>query len=248
MRTAERYLRIERDNAEIQQKVAAATNSLARTFDRIVRAADRTRLHRRARRRPEGDRRRHVCWRGSTARATCWSPSACATARGTVWIPPSWRRWCRRCCFESRGDTPGAPPGVDVADRPLAARAGPDPQAVDGHQRRRAAPPAAAEPRARPRFRRGDPPLGDHRRPGFGTGRLRRRGQRISVVRRGFRAVVPPGARPARPGPQCRPDAGACGPPRNAPSATFGAASWLLTQGSVWPTLRLQRTSTKERR
>ncbi len=36
VRLAERYLRIERDNAQIQQKVAAATNSLARTFDRIV--------------------------------------------------------------------------------------------------------------------------------------------------------------------------------------------------------------------
>ena len=35
-RLAERYLRIERDNAQIRQKVAAATNSLARTFDRIV--------------------------------------------------------------------------------------------------------------------------------------------------------------------------------------------------------------------
>ncbi|OBI40404.1 hypothetical protein A5707_09725 [Mycobacterium kyorinense] len=36
MRVAERYLRIERDNAQLQKKVAAATNSLARTFDRIV--------------------------------------------------------------------------------------------------------------------------------------------------------------------------------------------------------------------
>ncbi|WKG01195.1 RNA helicase [Mycolicibacterium sp. HK-90] len=35
-RIAERYLRIERDNAQVQQKVNAATNSLARTFDRIV--------------------------------------------------------------------------------------------------------------------------------------------------------------------------------------------------------------------
>ena len=33
---AERYLRIERDNEQIRQKIAAATNSLARTFDRIV--------------------------------------------------------------------------------------------------------------------------------------------------------------------------------------------------------------------
>lgn len=36
VRVAERYLRIERDNEHIRQKVAAATNSLARTFDRIV--------------------------------------------------------------------------------------------------------------------------------------------------------------------------------------------------------------------
>ena len=35
-RLAERYLRIERDNEQMRQKVAAATNSLARTFDRIV--------------------------------------------------------------------------------------------------------------------------------------------------------------------------------------------------------------------
>jgi ATP-dependent RNA helicase HelY len=36
VRVAERYLRIERDNEALQKKVAAATNSLARTFDRIV--------------------------------------------------------------------------------------------------------------------------------------------------------------------------------------------------------------------
>jgi ATP-dependent RNA helicase HelY len=36
MRDAERYLRIERDNVQLEKKVAAATNSLARTFDRIV--------------------------------------------------------------------------------------------------------------------------------------------------------------------------------------------------------------------
>ncbi|MGH3723399.1 MAG: DEAD/DEAH box helicase [Mycobacterium sp.] len=35
-RTGERYLRIERDNAQLQKKVSAATNSLARTFDRIL--------------------------------------------------------------------------------------------------------------------------------------------------------------------------------------------------------------------
>ena len=36
VRIAERYLRTERDNTQIRQKVSAATNSLARTFDRIV--------------------------------------------------------------------------------------------------------------------------------------------------------------------------------------------------------------------
>ncbi|OBF50304.1 DEAD/DEAH box helicase [Mycobacterium sp. 852002-50816_SCH5313054-b] len=36
MREAERYLRIERDNAQLDKRVGAATNSLARTFDRIV--------------------------------------------------------------------------------------------------------------------------------------------------------------------------------------------------------------------
>ena len=36
VRSGERYLRVERDNAQLQRKVAAATNSLALTFDRIV--------------------------------------------------------------------------------------------------------------------------------------------------------------------------------------------------------------------
>src|SRR5271166_4792305 len=36
IRQAERYLRVERDNAQLERKVAAATNSLANTFDRIV--------------------------------------------------------------------------------------------------------------------------------------------------------------------------------------------------------------------
>ncbi len=36
VRAGERYLRVERENAQLRQKIAAATNSLARTFDRIV--------------------------------------------------------------------------------------------------------------------------------------------------------------------------------------------------------------------
>jgi ATP-dependent RNA helicase HelY len=36
VRAAEKYLRIERENTQVEKKVAAATDSLARTFDRIV--------------------------------------------------------------------------------------------------------------------------------------------------------------------------------------------------------------------
>ena len=36
VRVAERYLRVETDTAQLRRKVEAATNSLARTFDRIV--------------------------------------------------------------------------------------------------------------------------------------------------------------------------------------------------------------------
>lgn len=57
VRQAERYLRIERDNAQLENKVAAATNSLADLrSDR--RAAHRAWLHRRPRRRSPRHRRR----------------------------------------------------------------------------------------------------------------------------------------------------------------------------------------------
>src|SRR6201999_3186134 len=36
VRAGGRYLRLDRANAQLEKKVAAATNSLARTFDRIV--------------------------------------------------------------------------------------------------------------------------------------------------------------------------------------------------------------------
>jgi ATP-dependent RNA helicase HelY len=36
IRQTERYMRLERDNTQLEQKVATATNSLAKTFDRIV--------------------------------------------------------------------------------------------------------------------------------------------------------------------------------------------------------------------
>ena len=115
-RLAERYLRIERDNEQIRQKVAAATNSLARTFDRIVvlltergfidAGATRTAT----RRSPTTV----VCWRGSTARATYWSPSRCAAASGRAWTPPELAAVLSAVLYETRGDTPTAPGGVDI--------------------------------------------------------------------------------------------------------------------------------------
>ena len=59
-------------------------------------------------------------------------------------------------------------------------------------------------------------------------------GTRDAVVGGRFRAVVPSGPRPARPGAQCRTRRRRCAPPRNALSTTFDAASWLLMPGSVF--------------
>ncbi|MCZ8380767.1 RNA helicase [Mycobacterium sp. CPCC 205372] len=114
IRLAERYLRIERDNAEIQQKVAAATNSLARTFDRIVtllaergyietaddgdpKATDDGRLL--ARIYSESDLLVAECLRGGIWEGL--GPAELAAVLSTV-------------LYESRGDTPGAPAGLEA--------------------------------------------------------------------------------------------------------------------------------------
>jgi len=113
-RQAERYLRIERDNEQLRQKVAAATNSLARTFDRIVvllterafieqkdgdpRVTDDGRLL--ARIYSESDLLVAECLRSGT-----WDglgPAELAAILSAV-------------LYESRGDSPGTPEGVDVA-------------------------------------------------------------------------------------------------------------------------------------
>src|SRR4051812_28305724 len=112
-RIAERFLRIERDNADIQKKVNAATNSLARTFDRIVVlltergfiadteggdlkvTADGLLL---ARIYSESDLLVAECLRGGT-----WNGLDAAELAGVV----------SAVLFESRGDTPGASTAVD---------------------------------------------------------------------------------------------------------------------------------------
>ncbi|GLP75082.1 DEAD/DEAH box helicase [Mycobacterium antarcticum] len=114
VRVAERLLRIERDNADIQKKVDAATNSLARTFDRIVvlltergfiEAADGdlkvtadgqllARIY------SESDLLVAECLRSGT-----WNGLDSAELAGVL----------SSVLFESRGDTPGASPVVEGA-------------------------------------------------------------------------------------------------------------------------------------
>ncbi|WP_264077592.1 DEAD/DEAH box helicase [Mycolicibacterium houstonense] len=117
-RIAERYLRIERDNAQIQQKVNAATNSLARTFDRIVallsergfiesvsgepRVTDAGRLL--ARIYSESDLLVAEC-----LRAGHWEGLQSAELAGVL----------SAVLFESRGDAAGGTVGIDIPTAPL---------------------------------------------------------------------------------------------------------------------------------
>jgi len=109
-RLAERYLRIERDNEQLRQKIAAATNSLARTFDRIVvlltergfidgndgdpKVTDDGRLL--ARIYSESDLLVAECLRGGT-----WDGLEAAELAAVV----------SSVLYESRGDAPGASDG-----------------------------------------------------------------------------------------------------------------------------------------
>jgi ATP-dependent RNA helicase HelY len=114
VRTAERYLRIERDNAEIQQKVASATNSLARTFDRIVLLlTERGFIDER-----DGDL---AVTDDGRVLARIYSEADLLVAeclRQDAWTglqPAELAAVVSSVLYESRGDTPAPTPGVDVA-------------------------------------------------------------------------------------------------------------------------------------
>ena len=103
-RWAERHARLERETEQLRQKVRATTHSLARSFDRI-----RALLGERGYLSPptaETVTAAGSGWRGCGASRTCWPPSACATACGTGWSPPSWPRSCPRWST-SRAGTSG---------------------------------------------------------------------------------------------------------------------------------------------
>ncbi|AGB24004.1 superfamily II RNA helicase [Mycobacterium sp. JS623] len=112
-RLAERYMRVERDNEQIRQKIAAATNSLARTFDRIVvlltergfidgndgdpKVTDDGRLL--ARIYSESDLLVAECLRSGA-----WEGLEAAELAAVV----------SSVLYESRGDAPGSPDGTEV--------------------------------------------------------------------------------------------------------------------------------------
>ncbi|HTM84640.1 MAG TPA: DEAD/DEAH box helicase, partial [Mycobacterium sp.] len=117
VRIAERYLRIERDNAQIQKKVAAATNSLARTFDRIVALlSERGFIEPGG---PESDGAPTVTDAGRLL-ARIYSESDLLVAeclRAGVWdglAPAELAGVLSAVLFESRGDSAGVAAGVDV--------------------------------------------------------------------------------------------------------------------------------------
>jgi ATP-dependent RNA helicase HelY len=112
-RLAERYLRIERDNEQIRQKVAAATNSLARTFDRIVELLTERGFIRDV----DGDPR--VTDDGRLL-ARIYSESDLLVAeclRGGVWeglTPAELAGVLSAVLYESRGDAPGTPQAAEI--------------------------------------------------------------------------------------------------------------------------------------
>ncbi len=118
VRVAERYLRIERDNEQTRQKVAAATNSLARTFDRIVvLLAERGFI--------DGTAEQPKVTDDGLLLARIYSESDLLVAeclRDGLWEglqSPELAAMLSAVIFESRGDTPGAVQGIDVPTAPL---------------------------------------------------------------------------------------------------------------------------------
>ena len=158
------------------------------------RPAGRARLPLPRRRGRDRDRRRGSGWPGSGASRTCSPPSACATGSGTASSPPSWPRSCPRWST-SRAATSGRCRGCPRGRVSEALAATVRLWADAGG--RRAPPPGRPHPRARPRLRLADAPVGAGRVAVGGA--HRGRAERRRAVGGRLRPLVPPGARPARP-------------------------------------------------
>ncbi|BBY30456.1 DEAD/DEAH box helicase [Mycolicibacterium sediminis] len=124
VRVAERYLRIERDNADIEKKVSSATNSLARTFDRILLLLTERGF--------VAESEDDTCGAGDPVvtddgrlLARIYSESDLLVAeclRQGTWEglkPAELAAVLSSVLYESRGDTPGAAPGVESITTPL---------------------------------------------------------------------------------------------------------------------------------
>lgn len=113
VRVAERFLKIERDNEQIRDKVAAATNSLARTFDRIVvLLTERGFIG--------GTEKEPKVTDDGRLLARIYSESDLLVAeslRSGVWEgldPPELAAVLSAVLYESRGDAAGSSAGVEV--------------------------------------------------------------------------------------------------------------------------------------
>jgi len=119
VRIAERYLRLEREIEQLRGKVAAATNSLARTFDRIVGLLTERRFIE-----EESDGGLHVTDDGRLL-ARIYSESDLLVAeclRGGHWRdlgPAELASVVSAVVYESRGADGPAPPAGDIPTAPL---------------------------------------------------------------------------------------------------------------------------------
>lgn len=113
MRQAERYLRIERDNGQLEKKVTAATNSLARTFDRIVGLLTEREFITGPATDPQvtddGRLLARIYSESDLLVAECLRTAAWAGLK-----PPELAAVVSAVLYESRGDGPSAPFGADV--------------------------------------------------------------------------------------------------------------------------------------
>jgi len=113
MRQAERYLRIERDNEQLEKKVTAATNSLARTFDRIVGLLTEREFIKGPATDPEvtddGRLLARIYSESDLLVAECLRAGAWAGLK-----PPELAAVVSAVVYETRGDGPSAPFGADV--------------------------------------------------------------------------------------------------------------------------------------
>ena len=192
-RWAERHARLERETEQLRQKVRATTHSLAAAFDRIrALLGERGYLSRDG----EGET---VTAHGERL-ARLWGESdllAAECLRHGVWDglePAELAAVVSALVYESRrdlGPVPRVPAGARVRG------AGRDRAAVGRAGGRRAPPPGRPHPRAGPRVRLADAPVGAGR---VAVGRAHRgRAERRRAVGGRLRPLVPPGARPARP-------------------------------------------------